>query len=516
MIALWVIFTAIAILLSLHVGLVWLDAAFLLPVAALLAFVMRRRTRFRIAIPRKAFLLCLLLGVLLAYPLLLRGVPAAADPAQTITLRVLDERIPPTYAPYADLSFTYQYGFHLFANLFADLLPAPDFLVLWFFGALFGALEAVLLFAFAHALSGKEEAGWGAAILLLGSKAVYRDVLVGGFPTILAVDLLLVTFLAFSQKSRLAYVCFPALAAVHPQIALFGGVLLALYGLLYHRLRRVLLLLPSLVLALPALFTTYAAILSAAGPSFAPSPSIQALLLVPLFIGIVPSAVAALGAAWLAKRRLLSPEKRFALLLLAITVGLYVAMEAAGFQFVARLMEGAIIAAALFGGLTLADLPRHRIPAFAAVLLVGVLATVASGELNELRFDGKLSPEEQGFAAAFAGFDPGREWTFFFTPGGPKIAEYADKIPYDGKEDWFLPYFERQVFPASLQELDQRHAAAQEILAQSCVSCARDLPVRYIVVNTALYSPLPDQPAFSWNDFQVYANAPPGTGPPLA
>ncbi|MBI4021206.1 MAG: hypothetical protein HY369_03105 [Candidatus Aenigmarchaeota archaeon] len=496
-------FAAVVILLSLNTGFFFLYSPFTLLAGFLIAVLVWRQGGFSLALPPAIPLLCLLLVALLAFPLALRGVPAATDPAQTIVLRVLDPVIPRTFEPYAALSFTYQFSYQLFVKPFADLLPLlADYLWLWVFGVLFGALQIVTVYLFTFTVAKSERAGVLAAVLLFGTKAVYRDVLVGGFHAVLAVNLLLLAVTCFARKNRLAYLFFPAALAVHPQIGALCGLALLLYAAFYNRLTQFVLLLPSLVLIIPAFLTTYAALFSGLSPSVASSPSLGTFLLVPLFIGVVPSLAVAAGLVLLARERRISREKAFALTLLVATVLLYLAMDLAGFLFVARLLEVATIAAVAFAGMTLV---RLRPLVVAAILSISVLAILASGELNELRWDGKLTPAETAFAAAFQAFDPSLQATFFMTDGGPKIAEYANKIPYDAREDWFLPYYEKQVLhDAGLADLDQRHENSQQILADDCAPCVAGLPVRYLVVNTETYTPLPTEPVLQHGPLLLY------------
>lgn len=505
----FIIFTAACIIVSLNIGFFTLNPPVILAISLFVSFLLFKKYHFIFPLPRRILFLCLLMGILLAYPTVIRTAPTAADPAQTIVLRVLDTTIPKNFEPYSGLSFTYQFGYQLFVNLFSDIIPSiPDYLHLWFFGVIFGSLQIISLYLFTLTLTKNNTSAFYSCLLLFGTKAIYRDILVGGFATVLAINLLLLASVCFMKRNRLAYLFFPAIFVLHPQIGALTILILVIYSFLFRDLRRFMLLIPSILLVIPTFFTTYAALFYGFFlPSAPAQQGFSGIIMIPLFIGIVPSFFAAIGLLQTIKSRIMTKEKMFSLILLFFISGLYLLLEMVGVLFVTRFLELDIIAAAFFAGICLTEIkPEKKRVLQAIVLILSVTIILTSGELNKLRFTGKISPEELEFSRQFAQFDPTLERVFFMSPGGAKIAEYSNKIPFDAKVDWYLPYFEKQVFnDEGFRELNERHAQSEDILLRQCISCIENLDVKYLVVNTARYNITATyERVFEFNHFIVY------------
>lgn len=507
------IFSSLIILVSLNIGLFVLHSPSIFIVAFLLSLLLYKKWTFHVTIPLHVWLLALLMGLLLAYPVLLSTpfYTGGSDPAQTIILRVLTDRIPQTFAPYADLSFTYQFSYHLLVKVFNDILPfLPDYLWLWLLGVVFGAFQIVSVYLSVLILSDNKRAALYSSILLFGTKAIYRDVLVGGFHTVLAVNFLLLALVCFHKKNKLAYLFFPAAVAVHPHIGALSFLLFGAYLFFFRGgMKRFLKLLPSLVLIIPVFMTTYLALFIGLVDPGDPltfhlemNPLFYALI--PLFIGIVPSAFFGVSVIDRIIKRKLTKEQKFYLSLSFLVILLYVILGFVGFRFLGKLFELGIIAVVSFSGLVLSTW-RSRKFLFIGILLLGIVVILSSGELNNNRFVGKVSPEEAQFAFAFKEYDPDLKTVFIFSKGSQKISEYANKIPYDPYKDWYLPYDDKQVFhDEGLELLKQNHNISEDILSEACISCVQNLGVDYLVINHNQFDLPFEDAVFTYKNFTVH------------
>ncbi|MBI5884470.1 hypothetical protein HZB89_00040, partial [archaeon] len=311
------VFAATAIIVSFNLGYFWLNSIAIAVVSAIITFFLIKKFKPAIEVPLPVFALGLLMFLAIGFPVLFMNqfYDAQADAAQAIILRTLsiNEKIPLTFEPYAGLSFSYQFGMQLFAKIFNDLLPVmPDYLWLWLLGAFFGAMQLVLIYAVSKSYFKSEKAGLISAVLFFGAKAVYRDLMIGSYAMLLALNFFLLAFYFFEKKNKIKYLFVPAAFAVHPGIGLVSMALFFIVyaGIFKEKIKEVLMLLPSLALIVPSLWFNLlplAAGMLASKSAAASTGGIMALLkaiaLTPLWFGLVPAAGLLVGIIWLAKEK---------------------------------------------------------------------------------------------------------------------------------------------------------------------------------------------------------------------
>jgi hypothetical protein len=485
-------------------------------------------------IPLAVWIVALAMVALVAHALLLIHpfVDASTDSLHTINVRVLQvaDRIPATHDPYSPLPFLYVIGFHLLAKLFVDLLPfLNDYFVLWLLGILLVFIQPLLFFVSLRRFGAEEHAAVLATVLLLGTKVVFSNFFTGLYPWILATDLFLLFVIFLLERRALAYVIFPTIFLVHPGIALYALVFTTLYLLWNHFIEKKPAVVNqakwlglSLLLAFPALPSYLNLLRNPVGTNVFASPTtidfisslIKVVTPVPLWIGLIPVALGVVGLA-LAKTQ----KKHIPIRLLFF--GLVAVVAFVAYLFFAlrqnpldnKLIE--LLMLSWLGGI--AFLPwREMIPEIRfkpVLILIAVLCVITfftSSSLNHYRLGSKVNPEAAAFAFDFYGFDPSPQRVFYFSDYGAKISLYANKSPFDITRGQFisaLGIFE----PADLIDPVLGPIAAQEsqwkeILERECFSCAFDLNVSYVVVETDRFSFVSErEPVFSSHGFEVYA-----------
>ena len=496
----FLVFSAVAVLVSQWLGLVWRNTPVILAISIALTWLCLRLfpvewKEFRI--PKSVWLLAILVFIMASYPLLTITpfYAPSADALHSITLRVLEGKIPATYAPYSDFGFHYQFGFHLFARLFADLLPfVPDYLVLWFLGALFAGIQAIVFFWLGKKFLKSESAGFWCALLFVGTRLVFQNMYFGLYPMIFGTALFLLAVTLFLERNPLWAILFASVLAIHAGSA-FNMVLFFAFLLVFFAREHAaffakwiwlaLLALPSLIIVYPSLVSRpFAAAAATSLFGF-----LEATLYVfPLWVGAIPMLffLIAIFISW--REKSFFREKSFAIALMIISFGLFFYFAFTGSQLFGKIVELMSFAAILFAASTLCQKRRPLLETrFARIAIIALCLAffLSSGYLNSLRSGDKLSIGEAKFAFAFKNFDSSPQKTLFLSERGGKIAEYANKAPYDAMQGYFLPYGPNQIEDGNdYAMLVSRRNEQEKILAESCSECVYDLNVRYVVLDT--------------------------------
>jgi hypothetical protein len=516
------VFTVVAIILSVWLGLLFLNTPVILIASFVISYFLIKKFPIKIErVPREVLLLAVIIAILCAHPLLLLHpfYPASNDAFHTIMVRVLqmNEKIPQTFEPYSGISFTYNFGFHLFVKLFADLFFfIPDYLVLWFFGVFFASVQAILIYFFAKELFVSEKAGLYSALLFVGTKMVYQEMFFGIWPRLLATNLFFLYFIFFLRKNKLCLLFPPALACVHAGIFFNVAVFSFLY-ILFNRakLTPMLKTLPALVLALPSFVIVYSVSLMGlfAQSKFAEitlALLIKELVSVALWLGWVPLVVAGAGFFWMLYKRNYSKQKLFALAVLVVFVLLYFYLFLKQYPSSNVPMEFAGLGAVLFAGLTLSEI-RFKSKEFekwvkVLIIILCLLAFFASGYLTKFRFGSKISAEQAEFAFRFKEYDPALKEALFLTTGSSKIAEFANKIPFDVTRGFFLPAVKHIVWhDAAWQEVLRKKQLREKILQTKYVQCIYDSNVSYVVIDESYFPvKLKQSPVLEHGNIKLY------------
>jgi len=515
------VFASVATILSQWLGLFFLNTPLIIALSTIFCIALVKKFPFAFELQRKTFLLMFAVAVLCAHPLLLIHpfYPASNDAFHTIMVRLLqmNQKIPQTFEPYAGISFTYTFGFHLFAKLLCDLLPfVPDYLVLWLLGLFFASMQPILIYLFAKELFKSEKAAFYSAILFVGTKMIYQNMFFGMWPRLFAMDLFLLYFIFFFKNNRLCMIFLPALAIVHSGM-LFNAVLFSIIYLLFHRENFLPLLKTTIALplALPSLAISYA-------PTFLntfqwrkaemlPIAELYSQIVsVALWLGWVPLAAVVIGLLWMLCKRKFSKQGVFPLALLSAFLLSYFLLVLIRYPSANVPMEFAGLAAIIFGGLFFADLrfKSKELEKYTKALLVVLclIAFFSSGYLTKLRLGSKITPEQAKFAFEFKLYDPELKETLFLTPGASKIAEFSNKIPYDATVGFFLPFAEHIVKQDSAyHELVQRAQTQQKILESRCISCIYDLNLAYVVIDEKYFpAKLAKTPVLEHGSIKLY------------
>jgi hypothetical protein len=287
------LFCAITLLFSALTGAFFLSSPLSVLVGLLGTWFLCTRFPVSIEIPAIVWVLTVLLLALLLYPILLRGgVDGSADAVSAIATRLMDSKIPATYAPYSDIAYNYQIGFPLLARAVNDFLFfIPDHQIVWMLGALFSALLIPLVYWFCRAFNGSADTALVAAVLVFGTKLVFQDFYYGEYAWALATVLYLCALILWKKRNPLFLLLIPAILTVHPAIALnflFFAAVLLVFGWLPLEF-----LVPAVLsgmLALPAFFYTYLPLLKniaggAGRDPFSLSSALNNVALVPPWIG---------------------------------------------------------------------------------------------------------------------------------------------------------------------------------------------------------------------------------------
>lgn len=514
---LFVCFAALCMLISLWIGNWFLLSVPVLVVSLALAFFLAWRFPIKLDTPPVVLGLVVLMLVLTAYPLILVHpfFPASSDVLHVTHIRILDEKIPDTYAPYSDIRFTYQIGFALFSNALADLFGfVPDYILVWLLGVVFSGLIVLFCYWLVFEITGNPKAALVSAVLVFGSKFIFTNFYFGVFPLVSGFAFFLATVLLFEKKNPVSLLLFPATVVLHP----FTGVLLAVF-LAFWTIRKKVWSdgfrhLLALVLALPALLVTYLTVFSnatAVGLQFDFSLLVKALVLVVPWLGVVSFGMFVASIIWARGKPKTDSFLLFALFLgvlsiLFFSLGLHhadkffwllslFAVLCGGFLFSTRLWEHL---EKRFGS--------NAFKVVSAVLLVLCLASFfLSGELVRGRSGSKATVEGEAFAMAFKQFDPSLKTVVFLAKGGGWIAALSEKIPFDVRADHFVQDSELQVSLDSAWETVAARHALQKRIESDCTECVLQTNADYLVVNQNEFGFDFDWPiVFEHGSFRVY------------
>ncbi|MEW6295744.1 MAG: hypothetical protein AB1467_05655 [Candidatus Diapherotrites archaeon] len=491
------VFAAVSTLVSLNIGIFWLNSALILISSIFIAFLLIRKTKIKFEIPNSVWALSLLMMLISAFPLLFLHpfYDASADPAQTIILRALKDKIPQTFEPYSNLSFSYQFGFQLFVKQFNDLLPIlPDYFYNWLFGVIFMGLLPVLAYFLVKQITENTNAGLVSAAVLFGAKTIFRDSLLGSYGVILGLNFLILTIIMIHRNSKLKFLFFPVVFALHPGIAILLLIFLFIYFFFYKEKIKENLILPlSLFLVLPALFINYPVLGSGALNQLKISFEniLSTAIAIPFWIGLFPMLL--LLAAFLLffkNMKKVKKEKLFFLITFALPVTLFALMRLAGLGmfYTSKFFELVNIGVAGFVGLVITEKKPKKLSIAVLVICIVFFGTITSsffsGELIKYRMGSKITKEEYNFALEFYKMDSRLERVFIASKNSAKIAEYSNKIPFDPMQGWFLPYDEIQVRQdQGYKELIMKHEQTEKILTEKCTACLYKLDVKYVIIN---------------------------------
>lgn len=487
------VFGAVLIIVALWSGIAWLFSPLVLALSLLAAFFLHRKFPFELQASGVAWLVAALVLALVLYPVVLSGgVAASADAVSTIAVRVLGERIPVTYAPYSNVSFTYQLGFPLLVNTFSDVFFfVEDFRWAWIFGAVFAAVLVLMVFETAREWI-SPDAAIIAAVLVVASKLVFQNFYWGEFAWLAATVYMLATFLYWKKGHPFAVLSAAAVVALHPAIFFNLIVILAILFFYNPRAYNPLLLFPSVLIVAPALYFNYLPIAlnllvgKADGAGFELSRLVHVVPAVPLWIGgaLTIIFVASLAAVLLEKKPL---QRQLAVLWVAVT-GIFLLLSSLDSVLAGREIELVLLATLLWASANWAStvvFSRHRHALLAGFLVVGLLFFYSSNSLAEARAGSKISPHEIEFAFKFRDIDNSAQKTIFLTPSGGKMAEIADKVPYDANSGFLISTARvLAVQNEGWEEFAERHRNQERIRRTSCVQCVLELPgVKYAVID---------------------------------
>jgi hypothetical protein len=497
------LFCAITLLFSALTGAFFLSSPLSVLVGLLGTWFLCTRFPVSIEIPAIVWVLTVLLLALLLYPILLRGgVDGSADAVSAIATRLMDSKIPATYAPYSDIAYNYQIGFPLLARAVNDFLFfIPDHQIVWMLGALFSALLIPLVYWFCRAFNGSADTALVAAVLVFGTKLVFQDFYYGEYAWALATVLYLCALILWKKRNPLFLLLIPAILTVHPAIALnflFFAAVLLVFGWLPLEF-----LVPAVLsgmLALPAFFYTYLPLLKniaggAGRDPFSLSSALNNVALVPPWIGTGLSIAFGIAFVLVVWRKRTTPRlpvwplfiAAFALVLFGLFSGLGNVLPG---RIIELVMLGVLVWTAFAWGTS--DLfSRYRTPLLVGLLVLGLVSFQTASILVHLRTGSKITPNQVEFANEFREIDPTPQETIFLSTGAGKMAVLADKIPFDANTNFMISTAEFLVVKdAAWDEFKRRHAVQQEIRNSACVQCVLDLPdLKYAVIDPD-YAPI--------------------------
>lgn len=525
------LFVAISILVSQILGFVWRNSFVILLISIVLTiylFKISKISSIPFGSPRILLLLVLIMAILSSLPLINKPFyPATQDPAQTILLRVLEGNIPLDFQPYEKISFSYQYGFHLFARLFVDLFPfIPDYLVMWFFGVIFASMQVVLVYLLSSVFFKDNKIALLSALLLIGTKLIYANVWFGMYPWVLATCFFMLMVISLKLNNSLAKLFLPVIIITHPGVGFYAILFLMVYFIFFKtKLKEIAKFIFPIVIAIPSLIMIY-------GPIFINFLSIltgnliyhgevknisllfDLIISTPGTLGVIPSIfLFAATVVWLRNKNYFAKNSQNFFFLLAIVSWVFSTVLGYFVNFIGnKIFELFTISAIIFAPSILAPyLNRLNLRKFLAILAIVLLLQMFffynAKYLSHLRQGSKITKEMADFAINFKNFDPNLETAFFLTNSPSKIAEYSNKIPYDTKVGWFLPNDEIQIFHNEGKKLmDEKHEIAKKILDSNCFECIPDLGVKYAVVDRRLWLNTFDKKllVFADGNFEVY------------
>ncbi len=525
------LFVAVSILVSQIFGFFWRNSLFILIISVAISFLLFKRFSLgsiNIASPSLLYFLIILLLALASLPLINKPFyPASQDPAQTIVLRALKGNIPLDFQPYEKISFSYQYGFHLFVRLFVDIIPwIPDYLIMWFFGIFFAAMQVVLVYFLSFVFFKDARISLLSALLLIGTKLIYANVWLGMYPWVLATCFFMLLVIFLKLSNNLAKLFLPAVIITHPGVGFYMFLFVIIYFTFFKiELKEILKFIFSVIIAIPSLIMVYGPILINFlnilngtliyhGEVKNISLLFELIISTPGTLGVIPSIfLFASIIVWLHnKRYFVRNDQNFFLLLILVS---WVLSTSLGYfvNFIGnKLFELFTISAIIFMPSILAPyLNKLNIRKFLAILVIVLLLQMFffynAKYLSHLRQGSKITLENADFAIKLGNFDQNLEITFFLTKNSSKMAEYSNKIPFDTQYGWFLPNDEIQIyFNEGKKIMNEKHEIATKILDSNCFECISKLGVKYAVVDKRLWPNTFDKDllVFADGNFEVY------------
>jgi len=516
------IFFSVIIISSNLIGFFWLNSSFIFLFSIVSSFILFKKFYFdSFLIPKKVFVLALLLVILLSYPVLLitNFFPASADATTTTAVRILTEKIPLTYEPFANVSFAYQIGFPLLVNVFSDLIPQiPDYIWGWLLSLVSGVLQLFAVYLFSKEFFKNENTAFFTAVLFLGTKLVFENLYVGEYAWLLATVFLLFTLYFLLKKNNLALLVFPPIFILHPAIGLNAIVILFVFLIFFKEKFNLLALAWSLLVAVPAFLFNYLPILknllfSSEGfsGSLGAFDYVYYLGLLPLWLGLIPFLVFILGLVFFTLKKIsFTKEQKVFMGVFVSGFILYYFFAFLNFVLVGRVVEIMLLASLFLGASLLEKISSNY--SFNQKILIVILLILSvgiffnSGVLNHYRNGSKISMDEASFAYEFNKFDSSFSKALILSPGYGKIAEFSNKIPYDVYSAHTIT---TQKFlysdPSEFERLNERNALRESILDGSCLECISGIDVDYIVVNKTFFNQKLNYPVvFSYGNFVVY------------
>lgn len=484
-------------LLAAFSGAFYIHNTAIIIVSALITFFVVKKYPLKEKIPLIVWLTAGLLLVLLVYPILLTsGVAASADGVTTISMRIfaLHHHIPETYLPYTNLSFTYQIGFPLLASVLHSLFSwIPDYQFSWMLGSIFGAFLPIIIYLFSRHFFDSEWVGITGSFLVLGSKLVFENFYWGEYAWLAATIFVFLGLLLLKQKNPIGFFCVGMIATLHPAILINFFILLfflVLFGQIQLK-QAVLGAVVGFVLALPALYYNYLPIftnLIGGKGSHAGNALISNVLALPPWIGLGLSflIVIAVGFTALSKTRVSIP--RWLLFLVLFSLIFFAALSFIGTQYANRQIELVTLSLLFLSAILISKLRwfhSHRRSIFIFILVVGLVSFSVSGLLIKSRAGSKINADEIALAKAFFEIDNQVKPTIFLTYGGGKMAEIANKKPFDASSGQIVTVSEVLIIRnEAWEEFEKNRLIQEEIRKTNCASCILELPgLEYAVID---------------------------------
>lgn len=495
-----ILFFAISVSLSYTLGFFWRNSLFI----ALLSFtgsigLLYSKKVLPIPVAPIALVAGLLMMSLASYQVIgiESHVPLSNDALHSTQVRLLEGTIPATYAPYSDISLSYLIGFHLFVRMVMDLIPILSvYHWLWLIGLLFVGFIPIVLYAWVKQLFNPLMATV-AALLVVTSKIFYENFLFGLYPWIAATVLMLAALYFITKKEALGPLLVGVIALVHPG-SLFNLLILLLVWLvldhsIWNTLRYGFLMVPLIIGAfIQSYWVSIIPFLTGSTIPSAGGSLLNAILPLPLWLGYLPILLLVPTLYYILKNKeKLTLPIKVLLISFIISILLYILFYWKGSVLFGKLLELYTICAIVLIAFFICELKTslmfptidRRITVI--ILFIAVLSFFSSGFLQFLVHGSKITPSEYSFAQAFESYDPSLSTVLFLTPHGGKMAEYANKIPYNVRTAYFVSYEAQQVInDDGFFESLEREAKQKQILDKKCITCIDELTVDYVVVDT--------------------------------
>lgn len=522
-------FFASDILLSEIMGLVWFNPflAFALSIAAAWAL-LKKFYSDSFSIPASIAIPALLLIAMLSYPVLLITpfFPASADATTSTASRIILDKMPLTFAPYAQFNVGYPLGYAFLVNSFSRIFPIiPDYLWSWALGIVFGIFQLFGVYLFLLVFFKDKGVAWWGSLLFLGTKLVFENLYVGEYAWLAASAYLLFTLYFMFSRSKMYLLTFPAIFALHPAIALNALIFIAVLRVFYPKIPDIRGLAISLLLAVPAFFMSYLPIAyNLLLGTAAKDPSSGTLLdlmlyyltILPPWAGLVPFILMLVLAALVILGKTGLSRERLALFAAGLTgLACYLAFGALSLMIVGRVVEVVLLSSlflaasamhSLFGLSRFHSGTRGFAIASAAIILLCIAVFSSSSILSHYRGGSKITPEQARFAEAFRKFDPSPQKAIILSNTSGKIAEFSNKVPFDLYSGHTLSHVQLLYYDRNAaQKIKGTSEVNTSIIDGSCVDCLNRIDARYIVTDPVHFSgTLPYPVAFSYGGFVVY------------